>query len=103
MKRMVMILAIISLAACATEHQERAATTGAIVGATAGAVVGSQSNDTANGAVVGGILGAAAGAMIGADNAPAPAYVPPARHSQRYHASHSEERQYRHRERGNHE
>lgn len=73
MKRIILVAAIVSLSACATPHQERAATTGAIIGATGGAVIGSQTNDTATGAVIGGIMGAAAGAIIGADS-PQPVY-----------------------------
>lgn len=58
------LLCMLLLGACATPHQERAATTGAIVGATAGAVIGSESDRTAEGAVIGGIIGGLAGAVI---------------------------------------
>ncbi|HXH71947.1 MAG TPA: glycine zipper domain-containing protein [Mariprofundaceae bacterium] len=97
MRRVILFAAIVSLSACATAHQERAATTGAIVGATAGAVVGSQTNDTAQGAVIGGILGAAAGAIIAAETEPTTVYVPvESRHSYGY--PRAEPRQYRQRE-----
>ena len=80
MRRMAILFAVLALGACATERQERTATTGAIVGATAGAVIGSQTNNTANGAIIGGMLGAAAGAVIGAPE-PQPVYYP----APRYH------------------
>ncbi len=57
---------ILALSACATQRQERTATTGAIIGATTGAVIGAQSGNTAAGAVIGGVVGAAAGAVVGA-------------------------------------
>jgi Glycine zipper len=82
MRRIAILFTVLALGACATQRQERTATTGALVGATAGAVIGSQTNNTANGAVIGGILGAAAGAAIGAAEAqPQPVYYP----APRYH------------------
>lgn len=62
------LITILLLAGCATERQERAATTGAIVGATAGAVIGSQSDNTAEGAVIGGVIGGLAGAVLADDS-----------------------------------
>jgi len=65
------LLAVLLLAGCATERQQRAATTGAVVGATAGAVIGAQSDRTVEGAVIGGIIGGLAGAVLaddGSDN-----------------------------------
>lgn len=68
-KRIIPVLMmLLLLAGCATERQERAATTGAIVGATAGAVIGSQSDRTMEGAVVGGVIGGLAGAVLADDN-----------------------------------
>ncbi len=67
MKYPVLISVAMLLAACATPHQERTTTTGALIGATAGAVIGSQSDRTAEGAVIGGVIGGLAGAIIGDD------------------------------------
>ena len=98
MRRIAIVLTALALGACATQHQERTATTGALVGATAGAVIGSQTDNTANGAVIGGILGAAAGAAIGAADAqpqpvyyPAPRYHRPAREYDRDRRHHRED------------
>jgi len=57
---------LLALSACATERQERAATTGAIIVATAGAVIGSQNHSTAAGAAIGAAVGAAVGAASAA-------------------------------------
>lgn len=58
------LAAIGMISGCATAHQERAATSGAIIGATAGAVIGAQSNRVAEGAVIGGVIGGLAGAVL---------------------------------------
>lgn len=55
------------LSGCATTHQERATTQGAVVGATAGAVIGAQSDRAVEGAFIGGILGGLAGAVLSDD------------------------------------
>ncbi|RMG91905.1 MAG: tetratricopeptide repeat protein [Zetaproteobacteria bacterium] len=69
MKRTMILFAIpLLITACATPHQERTTTTGAIIGATAGAVIGSQSDRTAEGAIIGGVLGGLTGAIIGQDD-----------------------------------
>lgn len=60
-----LFLAVAMLAACATPQQERATTTGALIGATAGAVIGAQNDRMAEGAVVGGVIGGLTGALIG--------------------------------------
>ncbi len=65
MRYTALIPLILLLSACATQHQERTTTTGALIGATAGAVIGSQSDRTAEGAVIGGVIGGLAGAIIG--------------------------------------
>lgn len=68
MKQLLLALMTVSLlAGCATERQQRATTTGAIIGATAGAVIGSQNGRAAQGAVIGGILGGLAGAVLAGD------------------------------------
>lgn len=96
MRRIAILLAILTLGACATERQERTATTGAIVGATAGAVIGSQTNNTANGAIIGGMIGAAAGAVIGATEArPQPVYYPAPRYHRPSHARDDDRRRHR--------
>jgi len=77
MKYTALIPLILLLSSCATPHQERTTTTGALIGATAGAVIGSQSDHTAEGAVIGGVIGGLAGAIIGDDqrtHAAAPRY-----------------------------
>jgi len=54
----IILCSILVLTVCATQRQERTATTGAIIGATTGAVIGSQSDNIAAGAVIGGAIGA---------------------------------------------
>jgi hypothetical protein len=96
MRRFAILIAALALGACATEHQARTTTTGALVGATAGAVIGSQTNDTANGAVIGGMLGAAAGAVIGATDAqPQVIYYPAPRYHRPGRGEHEHDRRYR--------
>jgi len=63
-KVMAIVSAILLLSACATTHQERSATQGAMVGATAGAVIGAQNDRPVEGAIIGGVLGAMAGAVL---------------------------------------
>lgn len=58
------ISALILLSGCATTHQERATTQGAMVGAAAGAVIGAQNDKPVEGAIIGGVLGAMAGAVL---------------------------------------
>jgi outer membrane lipoprotein SlyB len=96
MRRMVILFTVLALGACATQRQERTATTGAIVGAAAGAAIGSQTNNTANGALIGGMLGAAAGAVIGASDAqPQPVYYPAPRYHRPARGEHDSDRRYR--------
>jgi len=92
MRKTIILCSILALTACATQRQERAATTGAVVGAATGAVIGAQSDNTAAGAVIGGAIGAAAGAVIGApgNNEARPGY----RRSYR-HREHENEGRYR--------
>ncbi len=84
MKRMSLVVGMLGVAflaaGCATPHQERAATTGAIVGATAGAVIGSESNRTAEGAIIGGVIGGLAGAVLAGEGESGVTASPP-----RYH------------------
>ncbi len=68
MTRMILLALPLLMTACATPHQERTTTAGAIIGATAGAVIGSQSDRTAEGAIIGGVLGGLTGAIIGQDD-----------------------------------
>ncbi|MDT8376576.1 MAG: glycine zipper domain-containing protein [Mariprofundaceae bacterium] len=56
----------------AASYQDRAMTTGAVVGATTGAVVGSNSNQAVEGAIFGAVLGTIAGAIIADQYRPAP-------------------------------
>ncbi|GAV21227.1 hypothetical protein MMIC_P2209 [Mariprofundus micogutta] len=67
MKRYVFIAVTLVLTGCATAHQERTATQGAVVGATAGAVIGAQSDQIVEGAIIGGVLGGLAGAILADD------------------------------------
>jgi len=81
MKKYALFAFIALLAACATPQQERATTTGALIGATAGAVIGAQNDRMAEGAIVGGVIGGLTGALIGEQQRrPAPA-ARPHRHS----------------------
>jgi len=63
-KILTVVSTLLLLSACATTHQERAATQGAVVGATAGAVIGAQNDRPVEGAMIGGVLGAMAGAVL---------------------------------------
>jgi len=54
----------------AASYQDRAMTTGAVVGATTGAVVGAGSNQVVEGAIFGAVLGTMAGAIIGSQYQP---------------------------------
>ncbi|MFQ5581794.1 MAG: YMGG-like glycine zipper-containing protein [Mariprofundaceae bacterium] len=62
------VISILLLSGCATPHQERAATTGAMIGAGAGAVIGSQSDRPVEGALIGGVIGGLAGAILAEDH-----------------------------------
>jgi len=65
MKNIILIsLLALSMTACATAQQERAATGGALIGAAAGAAIGANSGRALEGAVIGGVIGAAAGAAL---------------------------------------
>ena len=74
MKKTLAIATLLSTAllasspAQAASYQDRAMTTGAVVGATTGAVVGSNSNQTVEGAIFGAVLGTIAGAIIANNN-----------------------------------
>jgi len=68
MKKLLTACAILGLlSGCATTHQERATTQGAVIGATAGAVIGAQNDRAVEGAFIGGILGGLAGAVLSDD------------------------------------
>ncbi len=54
----------------AASYQDRAMTTGAVVGATTGAVVGSNNNQAVEGAIFGAVLGTIAGAVIASQAEP---------------------------------
>jgi uncharacterized protein YcfJ len=54
----------------AASYQDRAMTTGAVVGATSGAIIGSNSNQAIEGAIFGAVLGTIAGAIIASNNQP---------------------------------
>ena len=54
----------------AASYQDRAMTTGAVVGATSGAVIGSNSNQAVEGAIFGAVLGTIAGAIIAQNQQP---------------------------------
>jgi len=67
MKQMFSILLVLMVAGCANTYQQRAATTGAVLGGTAGGVVGAQNDQVVEGVVVGAVLGGLAGAIIAQD------------------------------------
>ncbi len=68
MKRLWIAFALLGLlSGCATTHQERATTQGAVIGAAAGAVIGAQSDRAVEGALIGGVLGGLAGAVLSED------------------------------------
>jgi len=76
MKKTLAIATLLSTAllasspAQAASYQDRAMTTGAVVGATTGAVVGSNSNQAVEGAIFGAVLGTIAGAIIANQHQP---------------------------------
>lgn len=102
MRTLIIAMVILGLTACATQHQEQAATTGAIIGATAGTVIGAQSNQTMEGAIIGGILGAAVGAAsadpgIKASRSPSyAAYHPRPAYGHKYRRHHRHEHHEEH-------
>ncbi len=67
MNRYIFIAATILLSSCATAHQERSATQGAVIGGAAGAIIGAQSDQIVEGAIIGGVLGGLAGAILAQD------------------------------------
>lgn len=66
MKKLWILMLILGLSACATERQQRSATTGAVIGGAAGAVIGSSSGRAVEGAITGAIIGGVTGAIIAA-------------------------------------
>jgi len=67
MNRYILVTATILLSSCATAHQERSATQGAVIGGAAGAIIGAQSDQIVEGAIIGGVLGGLAGAILAQD------------------------------------
>lgn len=99
MKHSILItLLVLSLSACATSQQERAATRGAVVGAAAGAVIGADRGKPVEGAIIGGAIGAAAGAILNDGNTaqpqPAPRYHNNQTHRHTNQVSQSESEHY---------
>jgi len=66
MHKLLIAMLALGLSACATYEQQRAATTGAVVGGVAGAVIGSDSGRAVEGAAIGAVIGGVTGAVISA-------------------------------------
>ncbi|MBL4759861.1 MAG: glycine zipper family protein [Mariprofundaceae bacterium] len=64
MNKLLMVMLILGLSACATYEQQRAATTGAVAGGVAGAVIGAGSGRAVEGAAIGAVIGGVTGAVI---------------------------------------
>jgi len=64
MNKLLMVMLVLGLSACATYEQQRAATTGAVVGGVAGAAIGANSGRAVEGAVIGAAVGGVTGAVI---------------------------------------
>jgi len=77
MRITVIACCFLALTACATAHQERVATTGAILGAFTGAMIGSPTHQVAEGAIIGGVIGGLAGAAVAQPGYYTSYYYPP--------------------------
>jgi len=66
MNKLWMLLLLFGLSSCATYEQQRAASTGAMIGGAAGAVLGAESDRVLEGAAIGAAIGAVTGAVTGA-------------------------------------
>lgn len=64
MNKLWMLLLLFGLSSCATYEQQRAASTGAMIGGAAGAVLGAESDRVLEGAAIGAAIGAVTGATI---------------------------------------
>jgi len=64
MNKLWMLLLLLGLSSCATYEQQRAASTGAMIGGAAGAVLGAESDRVIEGAAIGAAIGAVTGATI---------------------------------------
>jgi len=66
MHKLLIAMLVLGLSACATYEQQRATTTGAVVGGAAGAVIGAGSGRAVEGAAIGAVIGGVTGAVISA-------------------------------------